>query len=60
MHFGCIGIKGLLFIQHLAFTDKCVRKSSLVKQKSICEANLGWIFAGYWNGVNSNLKGVDI
>ena len=44
----------LLFTQHLAFTAKCVRKCSLVKQKSICEANLGWIFARYWNGVNSN------
>ena len=42
----------LLFTQHLAFTAKCVRKCSLVKQKSICEANLGWIFARYWNEVN--------
>jgi hypothetical protein len=24
------------------------------KQKSICEANFAWIFACYWNGVNSN------
>ncbi len=24
-------------------------------QKSICEANFAWIFACYWNGVNSNL-----
>lgn len=23
-------------------------------QKSICEANVGWIFVHYWNGVNSN------
>ncbi len=45
----------LLFTQHLAFTAKCVRKCSLVKQKSICEANLGWIFARYWNEVNSNV-----
>ena len=37
------------------YSAKCVRKCSLVKQKSICEANLGWIFACYWNGVNSNL-----
>ena len=26
----------------------------LEKQKSICEANFAWIFACYWNGVNSN------
>ena len=25
------------------------------KQKSICEANFAWIFARYWNGVNSNV-----
>ena len=24
-------------------------------QKSICEANFAWIFACYWNGVNSNV-----
>ena len=52
----------LLFTQHLAFTAKRVRKCSIVKQKSICEANLGRIFARYWNGVNSNeirgLRGV--
>ena len=34
-------VKLLLFTQHLAFTVKCVRKCSLVKQKSICKANLG-------------------
>ena len=27
----------------------------LEKQKSICEANFAWIFACYWNGVNSNV-----
>ena len=26
----------------------------LEKQKSICEANFAWIFACYWNGMNSN------
>ena len=26
------------------------------KQKSICEANFAWIFARYWNGVNSNYE----
>ena len=26
----------------------------LEKQKSICEANFAWIFACYWNAVNSN------
>ena len=25
--------------------------------KSICEANLRWILACYWNGVNSNENG---
>ena len=45
----------LLFRQHLAFTAKCVRKCSIVKPKSICEANLGWILACYWNGVNSKI-----
>ena len=44
----------LLFRQPLAFTAKGVRKCSITKQKSICEANLRWIFARYWNGVNSN------
>ena len=45
---------GLLFRQHLAFTAKCVRKCSITKPKSVCEANLRWIWACYWNGVNSN------
>ena len=44
----------LLFTQDLAFTAKSVRKRSGNKQKSICEANFAWIFACYWNGVNSN------
>ncbi len=26
----------------------------LKKQKNICEANFAWIFACYWDGVNSN------
>ena len=42
------------FIQALAFTAKGVRKCSITKPKSICEANLRWILACYWNGVNSN------
>ena len=41
-------------MQPLAFTAKGVLKYSITKQKSICEANLRWIFARYWNGVNSN------
>ena len=44
----------LLFRQPLAFTVKGVRRRSITKQKSICEANVRWIFARYWNGVNSN------
>ena len=44
----------LLFTQDLASTAKFVRKRSGCKQKSICEANFAWIFACYWNGVNSN------
>ena len=44
----------LLFRQSLAFTAKDVRKRSITKPKSICEANLRWILACYWNGVNSN------
>ena len=44
----------LLFIQPLAFTAKSVRKRSITKPKSICKANLRWILACYWNGVNSN------
>ena len=44
----------LLFRQSLAFTAKGVRKRSITKPKSICEANLRWILARYWNGVNSN------
>ena len=46
--------KVLLFRRPLAFTAKGVRKCSITKQKSICKANLRWIFARYWNGVNSN------
>ena len=44
----------LLFRQHLAFTAKCVKKCSIAKPKSICEANSGWILACYWDEVNSN------
>ena len=44
----------LVFRQLLAFTAKSVRKCSITKQKSICEANLRWIFVRYWNEVNSN------
>ncbi len=44
----------LLFTQLLAFTAKGVKKCGIIKQKSICEANLRWIFASYWNRVDSN------
>ena len=44
----------LRFRQPLAFTAKGVRKRSITKTKSICEANLRWILDCYWNGVNSN------
>ena len=46
----------LLFRQPLAFTAKGVRKRNITNPKSICEANLKWILACYWNGVNSNNK----
>ena len=49
-------VERLLFRQPLAFTAKGVQKRNITKQKSICEANLRWIFARYWNGVNSNSK----
>ena len=49
-------LKKLLFTQTLAFTAKVVRKGRIMRKKSICEANLVWIFAGYWNGVNRNIK----
>ena len=34
----------LLFTQHLAFTAKCVRKCSLVKQKSALE---NWLYCNF-------------
>ena len=45
-----------IFAAGVAFAAKGVRKCSITKQKSICEANLGWIFAHYRNAVSSNMQ----
>ena len=36
--------------QEYAFTADSVKKCIMTKQKSICEANLGWIFARNYEG----------
>ena len=36
--------------QEYAFAADSVKKCSMTKQKSICEANLGWIFARNYEG----------
>ena len=36
--------------QEYAFTADSVKKCSMTKQKSVCEANLGWIFARNYEG----------
>ena len=36
--------------QEYAFTADSVRKCIIIKQKSICKANLGWIFACNYEG----------
>jgi hypothetical protein len=54
------GLQSRLFGWLLVTGQECAKlripweNVQLEKQKSICEANFAWIFACYWNGMNSN------